>query len=109
TKNADQTRRHHMTHGARSRRRNIIPLLCFAMAALCALVSIDIASTGKREYNSEPEYDVVILNGRVIDPESGLDAIRSIGINKGIIQAVSDKSLKGRTTVLATGLVVAPG
>jgi len=98
-----------MTHPARSRRRNILPLLCFTMAALCALVRINIASTGEREYNSEPEYDVVILNGRVVDPESGLDAIRSIGINKGIIQAISEKSLKGRTTVLATGLVVAPG
>jgi len=98
-----------MTHRAGSPGRKIIPLLCFAMAALCVLVRINIASTGEREYNSEPEYDVVILNGRVIDPESGLDAIRSIGINNGVIQAISDKSLKGRTTVLATGLVVAPG
>jgi len=79
------------------------------MAALCALVRIDIASNAEREYNSEPEYDVVILNGRVIDPESGVDAIRSIGINNGIIQAISEKSLKGRTTVLASGLVVSPG
>ena len=98
-----------MTHHAGSRRRNTIPLLCFAMAALCALVRIDIASTGEREYSSEPEYDVVILNGRVVDPESGLDAIRNIGITNGAIQAISEKSLKGRTTVLATGLVVSPG
>ncbi|HXF40249.1 MAG TPA: amidohydrolase family protein [Blastocatellia bacterium] len=98
-----------MTHRAGSRGRKIIPLLCFAMAALCALVRIDIASNAEREYNSEPEYDVVILNGRVIDPESGVDAIRSIGINNGIIQAISEKSLKGRTTVLASGLVVSPG
>ena len=56
-----------------------------------------------------PEYDVVILNGRVIDPESKLDAIRNIGISDGTIQAISEKSLRGRTTVLATGLVVSPG
>ena len=97
-----------MTHRDVCRKSRIL-LLFFAIAALCALVRIDIAFTGEREYNSEPEYDVVILNGRVIDPESGLDAIRSIGINKGIIQAISEKSLKGRTTVLATGFVVAPG
>ncbi len=58
---------------------------------------------------AEPEYDVVILNGRVIDPESRLDGIRNIGINNGTIQAISEKALKGRTTVLATGLVVSPG
>jgi N-acyl-D-aspartate/D-glutamate deacylase len=57
----------------------------------------------------EPAYDVVILNGRVIDPESKLDAIRNIGISNGIIKAISEKSMRGRTTVLATGLVVAPG
>src|SRR4026207_1586221 len=56
-----------------------------------------------------PEYDVVILNGRVIDPETKLDAIRNIGINNRTIQAISATSMRGRTTVLATGLVVSPG
>jgi N-acyl-D-aspartate/D-glutamate deacylase len=54
-------------------------------------------------------YDIVILNGRVIDPESSFDAIRNVGILGGRIQAISEKSLRGRTTILATGLVVAPG
>ncbi|HXU09146.1 MAG TPA: amidohydrolase family protein [Blastocatellia bacterium] len=79
-------------------------LLLFVLAALGGLAPINFASP-----EPPPEYDIVILNGRVVDPESGLDAIRSIGINKGVIQAISDKSLKGRTTVLATGLVVSPG
>jgi hypothetical protein len=56
-----------------------------------------------------PEYDIAIVNGRVVDPESGLDAIRNIAISKGTIQAISEKSLKARTTIVATGLVVAPG
>ena len=90
---------------------HLVLLSCFAGAALCALVRIAAASTAK--FNSEPEYDLVILNGRVIDPESGLDAIRNIGINLntsgGIIQAISENSLKGKATVLATGLVVSPG
>lgn len=58
---------------------------------------------------ADPEYDIAIVNGRVIDPESGLDAIRNIGISNGTIKAISETSLKARTTILATGLVVAPG
>lgn len=92
-----------MTHRARRRSRLIVSL-CFLVAALCAITPINFATP-----EPPPEYDVVILNGRVIDPESGLDAIRNIGINKGTIQAISEKSLRGRNTVLATGLVVSPG
>ncbi len=55
------------------------------------------------------EYDVVIANGRVMDPESKLDAVRNIGITGGKIRAISAKPLKGRTTLDAKGLVVAPG
>ena len=54
-------------------------------------------------------YDVVIRNGRVIDPESGLDAVRSIGIRNGRIAAVSTGALQGRQVIDARGLVVAPG
>jgi N-acyl-D-aspartate/D-glutamate deacylase len=55
------------------------------------------------------EYDVVIRGGRVVDPESGLDAVRDIGIEGGRIAAVSATPLEGRITIDATGLVVAPG
>lgn len=55
------------------------------------------------------EYDIVIANGRVIDPETKLDAIRFVGINKGRITNVSKTQLKGTKTIDATGLVVAPG
>ncbi len=54
-------------------------------------------------------FDTVIRNGRVIDPESGLDGIRSVGIQGGVIRAVSTGFLEGRHVVDATGLVVAPG
>ena len=54
-------------------------------------------------------YDVVILNGRVIDPETKLDAVRSVGITGGTIEAVSDGTLRGRTVIDARGLVIAPG
>ena len=54
-------------------------------------------------------YDIVIRNGRVIDPESGLDAVRSLGIRNGRIAAVSRGALQGRESIDARGLVVAPG
>ena len=38
------------------------------------------------------EYDIVVLNGRVMDPESKLDAIRNVGIKNGKITAISQES-----------------
>ena len=54
-------------------------------------------------------YDVVLANGRVIDPETNLDAIRNVGVNSGRIAAISASPLTGRTTVDAKGLVVTAG
>src|SRR2546427_3620387 len=54
-------------------------------------------------------YDVVIAGGRVIDPASGLDDVRHVGIINGVIRAISAQRLNGRTTLDASGLVVAPG
>ena len=54
-------------------------------------------------------YDVVVLHGRVMDPESNLDAVRNIGIRSGKIQTITSKALKGRTVIDAKGLVVSPG
>jgi len=55
------------------------------------------------------EYDVVIAGGRVVDPESGFDGTRNVGITAGRIAEISASTLRGRTTVDAHGLVVAPG
>ena len=54
-------------------------------------------------------YDVVIVNGRVLDPESNLDAVRSVGVTGRTIAAVSTERLTGRTTIDATGAIVVPG
>lgn len=54
-------------------------------------------------------YDLVIEGGRVVDPETGLDAIRNIGINAGKIVVVSERALPGQRVVNATGRVVSPG
>jgi dihydroorotase len=58
---------------------------------------------------AQPAFDLVIAGGRVIDPESGLDAIRHVGIAGDRIAAVSTEALAGRDTLDARGLVVAPG
>ena len=60
-------------------------------------------------YAQTRAYDIVIQNGRVIDPESGLDADRSVGIRGATIAAVSRIPLQGRQVIDARGLVVAPG
>lgn len=54
-------------------------------------------------------YDLVILNGRVMDPASGLDADRALGITGGAIRALDEQPLQGRDTLDARGMVVAPG
>lgn len=54
-------------------------------------------------------FDIVIAGGRVVDPESGLDAVRSVAIDGGKIVAISAGPLEGRQTIDATGLIVSPG
>ncbi|HEY4901406.1 MAG TPA: amidohydrolase family protein [Terriglobales bacterium] len=55
------------------------------------------------------QYDLVIEGGRVMDPESGLDATRNVGIRDGKIARISADALAGKRVVSAKGLVVAPG
>jgi N-acyl-D-aspartate/D-glutamate deacylase len=58
---------------------------------------------------SAQQYDLVLEGGRVIDPETRLDAIRNVGIRNGTIASISSASLSGRRVIRAAGLVVAPG
>ncbi|HUA63324.1 MAG TPA: amidohydrolase family protein [Verrucomicrobiae bacterium] len=55
------------------------------------------------------EFDVVIRNGRIMDPASGVDGVRQLGIRDGKIAAISEQALQGRSVIDASGLVVAPG
>jgi N-acyl-D-aspartate/D-glutamate deacylase len=55
------------------------------------------------------QYDLVIEGGRAIDPETGLDAVRNVGISNGKIVRISTDAMSGRRVVHAGGLVVAPG
>lgn len=59
--------------------------------------------------HAQNTFDVVLSNGRVIDPETRLDAIRYVGISNGRIAAIRSKPLQGKQVIDVSGLVVAPG
>jgi dihydroorotase len=76
-------------------------------ALRCALVAV-MAGAGPG-YANDPLFDLVIERGRVMDPESGLDAVRNIGIAEGVVRIITSRPLTGKRTIDASGLVVAPG
>lgn len=77
----------------------MIPLPAL-LAATCLAAAVN---------GQDARHDVVIEGGRVVDPETGLDAVRSVGIRDGRIAAVSEAPLEGEVVIDAAGLVVAPG
>lgn len=72
----------------------VLPLLLVALAASA---------------QSQETFDIVLANGRVMDPESGLDASRNVGIRGGRIAAISQEVLSGDTVIDVGGRVIAPG
>src|SRR5215469_15494306 len=56
-----------------------------------------------------PGRDVVLRGGRVIDPESGLDAVRDVAISRGRVTEVGTALPPGRAEVDVAGLVVTAG
>jgi cytosine/adenosine deaminase-related metal-dependent hydrolase len=83
-------------------------LYLFASVALLAALALR-APTVPVSATDRDTFDVVISGGRVMDPESGLDAIRNVGIRDGKIVEISKKALQGKQNIDADGLVVAPG
>lgn len=55
------------------------------------------------------DYDLVINNGRVMDPETLYDDIANVGIKDGRIVAITKDAITGAETVDATGHIVGPG
>jgi N-acyl-D-aspartate/D-glutamate deacylase len=94
--------------------RTNLRMAVFFIAVLTAILAVRARTTEPLDTAAAsqvpaPGYDIVIANGRVMDPESGLDAVRHVGITAGKIRAVSVAPLKGKNVVDAQGLVVAPG
>ena len=75
-------------------RQRIISLLFLALSAAIA---------------SAQQYDLVLEGGRVMDPETSVDAVRNVGIRDGKIVRISTEAMRGSRVVHASGLVVAPG
>lgn len=73
----------------------VIPVLFSFLLVLCHV--------------SAQEFDVAILNGRVVDPETHFDAIRNVGIKDGQIAVITEKTIQGKETIDASNQVVSPG
>jgi hypothetical protein len=73
--------------------------------ALTACNATDLGLGAKAERN----FDVVILNGRVMDPETKFDAVRNVGIKDGRIVSITKDDITGGETIDASGHVVAAG
>ena len=58
---------------------------------------------------SAADFDIVLLNGRVMDPETKFDGVRNVGIKDGKIVSITEDKIEGTETVDVSGLVVAPG
>src|SRR5438876_10574964 len=80
----------------------------WATAALIFAATVALTA-GTGASNGNETYDVVIANGRLMDPDLGLDAIRNVGIRGGKIAAISNRHLEGKHSVESKELVVAPG
>ena len=78
------------------------------LGSVVGLVALALAACGPSE-PAQDRYDLVVQDGRVMDPESGLDAIRNVGIRNGRIAVISESALEGDQQIDAAGLVVAPG
>lgn len=81
----------------------MFPRICLAFLAF---LSVD--SPLSRNAIAQ-DWDIAINHGRVIDPDSGLDAVRHIGIRDGRIVIVSEEPLEASEIIDARGLIVAPG
>src|SRR5262249_16096193 len=75
---------------------------------LCVVLLLPSSRAAGGQEPSE-KFDLVILHGRVVDPESGQDAVRNIAIKDGNLRAVTTDPLAWMRTVETTGLVLAPG
>lgn len=78
------------------------------LIASTLLAGILFATLQGTAQSAEGEFDLVLSGGRVMDPESGLDGLRNVGITAGRIAALSTEPLRGMRVLDVRGLVVAP-
>lgn len=82
----------------------------WVILSLLAVVALQLFGTcAAHAADSSAQFDLVVRGGRVIDPESGLDGVRDIGVRDGRIALIATRRLVGRKILDASGLIVAPG
>lgn len=86
---------------------NRLKLTCSCRHAFLWVVGLLALAVGTNSIAEQ--YELVLSNGRVMDPESGLNEVRQVGISNGKIAAVSREKLSGRQELDVSGLIVAPG
>jgi len=83
--------------------KHYVRLAAFGLLAVLANAALSAQNT------PTAVYDRVITGGRVMDPASGLDAVRNVGLLDGRIAVITTEAVRGRDTIDARGLVVCPG
>lgn len=83
-------------------RRRPVAVLALLLVVLAPLLVTTSAT-------AQENYDIVLVGGTVMDPESGLNAVRNVGIRGDRIVTVTEEPLAGAETIDVTGLIVAPG
>jgi len=81
-------------------------LVLFCLGGVFALTALFVTHDTEAQ---SAAYDIVLANGRVLDPATNLDAVRHIGIRGKRIAAISAQPVKGKTTIDVKGMAVAPG
>ncbi|KAA1193951.1 amidohydrolase family protein [Pseudohalioglobus sediminis] len=83
------------------------------LSRLCVLLLIPLILMGcSGGVSAAPQgtvYDLVILGGRVIDPETGTDQVLNVGVMGHSIARVTSDRIEGKTTIDARGKIVSPG
>lgn len=101
-----------MVSGSRHvRAASLLPALAFLFLSIAGIARAPRVWPGVRQTSLEAEfYDLVIRNGRVMDPETRLDQPgTNVGVRGGRITVVTREPIHGRQEIDAAGRVVAPG
>ncbi|MDX1577108.1 MAG: amidohydrolase family protein [Gemmatimonadota bacterium] len=77
---------------------------------LSALLTLPLACSVPADSDSPDRMaDLLIVDGRVMDPDTGLDGVRTVVVSGGEIVAITEGRAVAHDTIDAAGLVVAPG
>lgn len=93
-----------LTH--RTTSTNFTPL---AISFIYAFICLTLIGCSVESPKNEEIYDLVLIGGRVLDPESGFDGIANIAIQGKTIKKISMEHLSGKEVINVEGLVVTPG